>query len=189
MTDVIRKGGASLHPLSTERSATAAERPEALGASPQIRMRRNRSDAWVRRMVAESRLGTEDLIWPVFVHDGNGRQAVEAMPGVERLGLDCLVDAIGEAGELGISAVAVFPYTQQDLKTPDAREALNPDNLVCRAVRAVKQAFPEIGVICDVALDPYNSDGHDGLLREGRILNDDTVEVLCRLPLASAAGT
>jgi len=102
------------------------------------------------------------------------------MPGVDRLGLDCLIDSIGAAAELGISAVAVFPYTEQDIKTPDAREAVNPDNLVCRAVREVKRALPEVGVICDVALDPYNSDGHDGLLREGRIVNDESVEVLCR---------
>src|SRR3546814_10100154 len=99
------------------------------------------------------------------------------MPGVGRRGLDCRVDAIGAAGEQGIGAVALFPYTAQELKTPDAREAVNPGNLVCRAVRAVKHALPDIGIVCDVALDPYNSDGHDGLLRDGRILNDETVEV------------
>src|SRR3546814_16390733 len=101
------------------------------------------------------------------------------MPGVDRLGLDCLVDAIGAAGEQGIGAVALFPYTAQELKTPDAREAVNPGNLVCRAVRAVKHALPDIGIVCDVALAPYNGDGHDGPLRERRILNDETVEVLC----------
>ncbi len=186
MSDVIRKGSASLRPLAAEPPAAEAQRPAALGAYPQVRMRRNRSDAWVRRLVAENRLGTEDLIWPVFVHAGGGRQSVEAMPGVERLGLDCLVDTLGAAGELGISAVALFPYTDQNLKSPDAREAVNPENLVCRAVREVKKALPEVGIICDVALDPYNSDGHDGLLRDGRIVNDETIEVLCRQAIVQA---
>ncbi|MEQ8356798.1 MAG: porphobilinogen synthase [Kiloniellaceae bacterium] len=186
MTDLTRKRGAALRQVPSQDPAATAGRPEALGAFPQVRLRRNRSAAWVRRMVAESRLGAEDLIWPVFVHDGGGRQAVEAMPGVDRLGLDCLADSVGAAGELGISAIAIFPYTEQSLKTPDAREALNPDNLVCRAVRAVKQALPDIGIICDVALDPYNSNGHDGLVRDGRILNDESVEVLCRQAVVQA---
>jgi porphobilinogen synthase len=186
MTDVIRKSGRPLRQVPEQPQGASARRPETLGAFPQVRLRRNRTDAWVRRMVAEHRLGTEDLIWPVFVHGGNGRQAIEAMPGVDRLGLDCLVDTLGAAVELGISAVALFPYTEQDLKTPDAAEALNPDNLVCRAVRAVKQALPEVGVICDVALDPYNSDGLDGLLRDGRIVNDESVELLCRQAVVQA---
>jgi len=190
MTDLIRKSAAPLRPITPrevpERTVAPAGRPDTQGAFPQVRMRRNRSAAWVRRMVAENRLGSEDLIWPVFVHDGSGRQAIESMPGVDRLGLDCLVDSIGAAGTLGIGAVAVFPYTEQSLKSPDAREAINPDNLVCRAVREVKRALPDIGVICDVALDPYNSDGHDGLLRDGRILNDETVELLCRQALVQA---
>jgi porphobilinogen synthase len=108
------------------------------------------------------------------------------MPGVDRLGLDCLVDSLGAAGELGVSAFAIFPYTEQDLKSPDAREAVNPENLVCRAVREIKRALPEAGVICDVALDPYNSDGHDGLLRDGIILNDETLEVLCQQAIVQA---
>jgi len=190
MTDLIRKTGSALRPVPDRPESPpgnpGAKRPEALGAYPQVRLRRNRTDNWVRRMVAESRLGTEDLIWPVFVHDGNGRQPVEAMPGVDRLGLDCLADSVSEAAELGITAIALFPYTSQDLKTPDAREALNPENLICRAVRTVKQALPEVGVICDVALDPYNSDGHDGIVREGRILNDESVEVLCRQAVVQA---
>ena len=186
MTDLIRKGGASLRQVPQRQSAVATGRPDALGGFPQIRMRRNRSGAWVRRLVAENRLGTEDLIWPVFVHDADGRQAIDSMPGVDRLGLDCLVDTLGAASELGITAIALFPYTDQSLKTPDAREAVNPDNLVCRAVREVKRALPDIGVICDVALDPYNSDGHDGLLRDGRILNDESVEVLCEQAIVQA---
>ena len=192
MSDPIRKGAAPLRrPAPREapqEPGAPARRPDSLGGFPQIRLRRNRSAGWVRRMVAENRLGTEDLIWPVFVHDGSGRQAIASMPGVDRLGLDCLVDSIGAAGALGIGAVAVFPYTEQALRSPDAREALNPDNLVCRAVREVKRALPDIGIICDVALDPYNSDGHDGLLRDGRIVNDETVEVLCRQAVVQAAA-
>ncbi|HMA13392.1 MAG TPA: porphobilinogen synthase [Kiloniellaceae bacterium] len=189
MSNPIRKSPAPLRraaPPEAPLKEPASGRAGALGAYPQVRLRRNRSDAWVRRLVAENRLGTEDLIWPVFVHDGHGRQPIAAMPGVDRLGLDCLVDSVAGAGELGIGAVALFPYTQQSLKTPDAAEALNPDNLVCRAVRLVKQALPEIGIVCDVALDPYNSDGHDGLLRDGRILNDESVEVLCRQAVVQA---
>jgi len=190
-TDIIRKGALPLRPVAPREPAAPAQRPQTprsktLGAYPQVRLRRNRSDAWIRRLVAENRLGTEDLIWPVFIHAGSGRQPIESMPGVDRFGLDCLGDAVGAAGALGIGAVAVFPYTEPELKTEDAREALNPDNLVCRAVRAVKRDYPEIGVICDVALDPYNSDGHDGLLREGRIVNDESVEVLCRQAVVQA---
>ena len=186
MTNLVRKSGASSRPMAQQEAQATAQRPHTLGAFPQIRMRRNRSASWVRAMVAENRLGTEDLIWPVFVHDGQGRQAVESMPGVDRLGLDCLVDSIGAADELGISAIALFPYTDEKLKTPDAREALNPENLICRAVRDVKIAFPETGIICDVALDPYNSDGHDGLVQDGQILNDESVEVLCRQAVIQA---
>ncbi len=186
MSEIVRKSGATLRPVAQDSAEGSAHCPDALGAFPQVRMRRNRSSAWVRRMVAENRLGTEDLIWPVFVHGAGGKQPLEAMPGVERLGLDCLVDVIGAAAEQGISAVALFPYTDETLKTPDAREALNPDNLVCQAVREVKRAFPEVGIICDVALDPYNSDGHDGLLRGGKILNDETLDLLCQQAIVQA---
>jgi porphobilinogen synthase len=186
MTDLIHKRGANLRPVPPQDAKKSARAPDALGAYPQVRLRRNRTNPWVRRMVAENRLGAEDLILPIFVHDGSGKQPIEAMPGVDRLGLDCLTDSVGAAAELGIGAIAVFPYTDESLKTPDAREALNPDNLVCRAVREVKRALPEVGIICDVALDPYNSDGHDGLVRDGRILNDETVEVLCRQAVVQA---
>ena len=159
----------------------------ATGGYPATRMRRNRQHAWVRRMVAESVLTTDDLIWPVFVVDGdNQRQPVESMPGVNRFSIDLLVDAVGEAYDLGIPCVALFPYTDPALKTPDAREAYNPDNLVCRALRAVKSAHPDMGVLCDVALDPFNSNGHDGLVDDGRILNDETVEILCKQALVQA---
>lgn len=143
----------------------------------------------MRRMVAETTLSASDLIWPLFVIEGdNTREAVASMPGVDRLTIDLLVDAVGNAKDLGIPAVALFPSVEQSLKTPDAAEAYNPDNLVCRAVAAVKAAHPDMGIICDVALDPFNSDGHDGLVQDGEILNDDTVELLCRQSLVQAAA-
>ncbi|MEQ9556094.1 MAG: porphobilinogen synthase [Rhodospirillales bacterium] len=154
---------------------------------PRKRMRRNRREPWIRRLVAEHTLSTDDLIWPVFVVEGtNKREAIPSMPGVERLSVDLLAGAVTEARELGIPAVALFPYTDDTLKTPDAKEAYNPDNLVCRAVRAAKAAVPDVGVICDVALDPFNSDGHDGLVKDGIILNDETVEVLVQQSLVQA---
>jgi porphobilinogen synthase len=138
-------------------------------------------------LVAENVLTSADLIWPVFVTEGTGqRVGIASMPGVVRYSLDTLVEAIGEARDLGIPAIALFPSVAADLKTPDAREASNPDNLVCRAVRAVKKAFPDLGVICDVALDPFNSDGHDGLVIDDYVANDETIEVLCRQALVQA---
>lgn len=139
-------------------------------------------------MVRENTLTTDDLIWPLFVVDGKGvREAVASMPGVERLSLEFVVDAAREAVALGIPAIAVFPSTDPALKTPDGSEAVNPDNLVCRTVRAVKEAVgDQLGVICDVALDPYNSDGHDGLVQDGQILNDETVEILCQQSIVQA---
>ena len=159
----------------------------ALGAYPRTRLRRNRRDDWTRKLVAENVLTPADLIWPIFVVDGVGqRQPVPSMPGVDRLSVDLVAAAVGHAKGLGIPVVAVFPCTDPAVKTPDGREACNPDNLVCRAVRAVKDAHPEIGVLCDVALDPYNSDGHDGLVRDGYVVNDDTVEILCRQAIVQA---
>ncbi|MGE5503201.1 MAG: porphobilinogen synthase [Actinomycetota bacterium] len=154
---------------------------------PRTRMRRVRRDEWSRRIVAENRLSVDDLIWPLFVVEGSGvRQAVASMPGVERLSIDLLVEAAQAAAKVGIPAIAVFPSVDAALKTPDAREAVNPDNLVCRAVRAVKTAVPDIGVICDVALDPFNSDGHDGLVVDGQVINDETVAVLTRMAVVQA---
>ena len=159
----------------------------ARGRFPATRMRRNRRAPWARRLVAENSLSVADLIWPVFVVEGKGqRQPVPSMPGVDRLSIDQLVEEVGRAKALGIPAIAVFPYVEAALKTPDAREAVNPDNLVCRAVRAVKAAHPDIGVICDAALDPFNADGHDGIVRDGVILNDETLEVLCRQSVVQA---
>lgn len=172
-----------------DEAGTRVTQPEfrAPGQYPRVRMRRNRADDWTRRLVAENRLSVDDLIWPVFVHEGTGdREAVPSMPGVERLSIPALVDAVGAAAELGIPAVALFPVVPPRLKDEDGTESWNPDNLCNRAVRALKKAVPGIGIICDVALDPYTSHGHDGLMRDGRILNDETVEVLCRQALAQA---
>ncbi len=131
-------------------------------------------------MVAENVLTIADLIWPVFVHEGSGERApIPSMPDVHRLSIDLLVEAVGEAHELGIPAVAIFPVTPEDRKSPDGEEALNPEILICRAARALKGAFPDVGLVGDVALDPYTSHGHDGLLRDGHIVNDETLEVLC----------
>ncbi|MEK9723239.1 MAG: porphobilinogen synthase [Rhodospirillaceae bacterium] len=154
---------------------------------PSTRMRRNRRTPWLRRLVAEHVLSVDDLIWPIFVVDGKGkREAVPSMPGVVRYSVDEAAGAVQEAADLGIPMIALFPYTDPKLKTPDAREAWNPDNLVCTAVRAVKKAVPDIGIMCDVALDPFNSDGHDGIVKDGIILNDETVEVLCEQALVQA---
>ncbi len=160
--------------------------PAGLGAFPQVRMRRNRGAAWSRALVAENRLGPQDFIWPVFVQEPDGFSEVVSMPGVGRHGLDRIVDAVGPVVDAGVPAVAVFPYLDIALKTADCREAINPDNLVCRAVRRVRDAFPDIGIITDVALDPYSADGHDGLLRDGIILNDETLEVLNEQALVQA---
>jgi porphobilinogen synthase len=151
-------------------------------------MRRLRRHDWSRRLVAEASLSVNDLIWPLFVHEGtNRREAVVSMPGVERLSSDLLVEAVGSAAQFGIPAVAIFPVVEPSKKSPDAEEAVNPQNLICRTVRALKKAHGDrIGVICDVALDPYTSHGQDGLVRDGYVVNDETIEVLCRQAVALA---
>ncbi|MET0347190.1 MAG: porphobilinogen synthase [Methyloceanibacter sp.] len=150
-------------------------------------MRRNRRAGWSRSLVRETTLASSDLIWPIFLIEGADlRTPVASMPGVERLSVNLAVKAAEEARALGIPAIAVFPYTDPSLRDEAASEAVNPGNLVCRAVRAIKQAVPEIGVICDVALDPYTSHGHDGLLIGGEIDNDRTVEILIQQALVQA---
>jgi porphobilinogen synthase len=154
---------------------------------PNARPRRLRSTDWSRRLVRENTLTVDDLIWPIFVIDGqNQRQPIGSMPGVERLSIDLAVKAAEEAASLGIPVIALFPNTEPSLRTPDGAEALNGGNLVCRAVKAIKRAVPEIGILCDVALDPYTSHGHDGLVENGAIVNDRTVEVLVRQALVQA---
>jgi porphobilinogen synthase len=151
------------------------------------RLRRNRRSEWARRMVQENVLTTDDLIWPLFVMDGqNKRQPVASMPGVERLSVDQAVREAERAAKLTIPCIALFPYTDPALRDETGSEALNENNLVCRAVRAIKKEVPEVGILCDVALDPFTSHGHDGLLRDGVILNDETVAMLVKQALVQA---
>ena len=175
-----------MNPRDLAHLGQPAAGPAALGAYPTVRMRRRRVSPWMRALVAERRLAPSDLIWPVFVEEGDGQTPLSALPGVTRYGIDRLVDAVGSAADLGIPAVAVFPEIDPALKTADCAEARNPENLVCRAVRALKAAFPDLGVICDVALDPFNALGHDGLVRDGRILNDESVAILVEQSLVQA---
>ena len=151
------------------------------------RLRRNRRSEWARRMVQENVLTTNDLIWPLFVMDGQKtRVPVPSMPGVERLSVDQAVREAERAAKLTIPCIALFPYTDPALRDETGSEAVNPDNLVCQAIRAIKREVPGIGVLCDVALDPFTSHGHDGLLRDGTILNDETVAVLVKQAIVQA---
>lgn len=151
------------------------------------RPRRLRRTDWLRRMVRENELSTADLIWPIFVIDGKAKRTpVPSMPGVDRLSIEETCREVERAAKLTIPCVAIFPYTDPGLRDEAGSEATNPDNLVCRAVRAIKEAVPEVGILCDVALDPFTSHGHDGLLRDGVILNDETVDVLTRQALVQA---
>ena len=175
--------------LGTERAkrdeSSPAQTTEQAGPGfPSVRMRRNRRAGWSRRLVAENGLTANDLIWPIFVVDGdNVRTPVDSMPGVDRLSVDQAVAAAHEAVELSIPAMAVFPYTEPSLRDDAGSQASNPDNLVCQAVRAIKDKVPDIGLICDVALDPYTSHGHDGLLTGDRIDNDRSLEALVQQAL------
>jgi porphobilinogen synthase len=168
----------------------APRRQTALASTPldlAIRPRRNRKAEWARRLVRENVLTTNDLIWPMFVVDGNNtRTPVASMPGVDRLTVDQAVRDAERAMKLDIPCIALFPYTEPSLRDENGSEALNPNNLVCQSVRAIKKEFPEIGVLCDVALDPFTSHGHDGLIEDGKILNDETVAVLVRQALVQA---
>lgn len=152
-----------------------------------LRMRRLRQADWSRRLVRETAIGVDDLIWPIFVRNGDGEpQAVPSMPGVFRFSVEDCVDAARKARDLGIPVVALFPYTDASKRDESGSEALNHANLVCTASRAIKAAVPEVGILCDVALDPYTSHGHDGLLEGERILNDETVDMLCRQAVVQA---
>src|SRR5580700_6056539 len=174
-------------PLEKSRLAPVQAEAPADRLDLAIRPRRNRRAEWSRRLVRENALTTDDLIWPLFLVDGdNVRAPVVSMPGVERLSVDEAVRAAETAAKLTIPCLALFPYTDPDRRDDSGSEALNAENLVCRAIRAIKQEVPEIGVLCDVALDPYTSHGHDGLLRDGVILNDETVGVLVRQALVQA---
>ena len=151
------------------------------GQYPNTRMRRTRLHSFSRRLVAENRLSTDDLIWPLFVIDGDSKtEMIDAMPGVARHSIDRLLDQAKQAVALGIPAIAIFPSIDASLKDAEGSLAKDGNNLVCRAVNAVKSAYPDLGIVCDVALDPFTDHGHDGLLHDGKILNDETVDVLCQ---------
>ena len=154
---------------------------------PATRLRRLRRTPWLRELVAEVRLHPSDLIWPVFIQEGTHTQTpIGAMPGVFRLTLDLLVAQAKEAATLGIPAIALFPVVDATLKSELGDEALNADNLVCRAIRELKNAVPQLGIITDVALDPYTSHGQDGIVQQGQIVNDRTVEILCKQAINQA---
>ncbi|KPU83843.1 delta-aminolevulinic acid dehydratase [Marinosulfonomonas sp. PRT-SC04] len=154
---------------------------------PASRLRRTRCSAPLRALCQENELSVNGLIWPVFVIEGVGvRQPVASMPGVDRLSIDLLVEVAREARDLGIPAICIFPYTDPALKTDCCREAWSADNLSNRAISAVKSAVPEVAVMTDIALDPYNSHGHDGIVKEGLIVNDETVETLVKMAMAQA---
>jgi porphobilinogen synthase len=157
------------------------------GGFPWTRMRRNRQTDWSRRLVREHRLSVNDLIWPVFVVEGAGQRIpVASMPGVVRYSVDVFVEEAARAQELGIPAIAIFPVTPSDRKSPDGEESCNPENLMCRALRAIRQAGLTIGLIADVALDPYTTHGQDGLVRNNYVVNDETLQALCRQAINQA---
>ncbi len=173
-------------PLKTLAQKTPADL-EATRGYPATRLRRTRQADWSRRLVRQSTLTPDDLIWPIFVMDGKSeREQVASMPGVERLSIDLAVSAAKEARDLGIPVVAIFPNTPPEKRTAHGSEAVNRDNLVCTAIRAIKDAVPDIGIMTDVALDPYTTHGHDGLLQDGRIINDETIEILVAQSLIQA---
>ena len=158
------------------------------GKYPSLRLRRNRKADWTRRLVEESSLSSNDLILPIFLIDGKNRiQSIKSMPGVFRYSIDQLSKIVDKAIFLGIPMVALFPYSNSKVKNKHGSEALNEDNLVCRAIRYIKKKYKnQIGIMCDVALDPYTSHGHDGLLKSGYVLNDETVEILIKQSLLQA---
>jgi porphobilinogen synthase len=177
-------------PIETRARLTPVESDataEAIALDLHVRPRRNRRAEWARRMVRETVLTKDDLIWPLFLVDGrNKREPIASMPGVDRLSVDQAVREAERAAKLGIPCLALFPYTDPQRRDEDGTEALNPDNLVCSTIRAIKKEVPDIGILCDVALDPYTSHGHDGLMRGGEILNDETVAVLAKQALVEA---
>ncbi|MFL2782863.1 MAG: porphobilinogen synthase [Rhodospirillales bacterium] len=161
--------------------------PKFLGEFPSVRMRRNRRFNWLRRIVEENHLTINDLILPIFVKDGmNIKEPINSMPNVHKYSLDRVTEHINEAYSLGVPAIVIFPEINPKLKTKEAHEAINPDNLICKSIRHIVSNFPDLGIICDVALDPFNSDGHDGLLLDNYVVNDSTVEILCQQALVQA---
>ena len=161
-----------------------------IASFPALRMRRGRSTPWMRSMLAESRLHPSDFIWPLFVCEGSQcEEPIGSLPGVSRWSVDCLADRARQAADLGIPCIALFPNTPEQLRTEKAEEALNPDNLICRAIKTIKDAVPGIGVLTDVALDPYTAHGHDGIVDvQGNVINDHTVDILVQQALVQAAA-
>ncbi len=168
--------------------APASGMVRTMAVYPRTRMRRRRRQDWCRRLVRENTLSVDDLIWPFFVHEAQGEQAIPSMPGVARLDIDLAVAAAKRAESLGIPAIAVFPVVPLEKKSEEAEEAWNPNNLVCEAVRAIKAATSNLGVICDVALDPFTLHGQDGLVEDGYVVNDRSVDALVRQSLNQAAA-
>ncbi len=157
------------------------------GSYPRTRMRRNRRHDWLRRMVRENNLTPDDFIWPIFVQEGDQAETpITTLPGVSRMSVARAVEAAGEAKALGVPSIAIFGVIDSALKTPLAEEAWNPENLICRTVAAIKQVHGDMGIVCDVALDPFNSDGHDGIVRDGQVANDETIEALVRQSIVQA---
>lgn len=179
--------------MTAQKKNTASAKPEqallgqSIGAYPQTRLRRLRAQGWMRDMVAETHLDVKDLIQPMFVIDGDDtKESIASMPNIERLGINNILREVGKAAKIGIPAIALFPVTPDEKKTMDGEESYNPFNLICRTVQALKNEFPDIGIITDVALDPYTTHGHDGILEDGKILNDPSVDILCKQALNQA---
>ena len=158
-----------------------------IGSYPNVRLRRNRKSEWCRRLVSESNLSTNDLIWPVFIRDGkNIKEPIPTMPGVYRYTLDKLEKIVEKAIQNKIPMIALFPNTPNNKKDSKGSEALNKSNLICKALKLIKKNYNEIGVMCDVALDPYTNHGHDGILKKDYVDNDETIKVLIKQSLLQA---
>lgn len=167
--------------------AASAQAPQPVASYPRTRLRRGRSSAWLRDICAENSLTADDLIYPLFIMEGtNASQPVNSMPGVSRRSVDLALEDIKASMDLGIKAFALFPVVAPEKKSPHGEESYNPDNLICRALQTIKKAVPNAGLIADVALDPYTTHGHDGLVKNSKILNDETVEILCMQALTQA---
>ena len=158
-----------------------------IGKFPRTRLRRNRQSPWCRNLISETELSVNDLIYPMFVTNGKKiTENIKSLPSVKRYSIDIILKKIEEVKKLGIPAIALFPYVEKKLKTFDGKEALNKNNLICKAIKEIKKKFPDLGLICDVALDPYTTHGHDGILRNNCIVNDETIEVLSQQAIIQA---
>ena len=158
-----------------------------IGKFPRTRLRRNRQSPWCRNLISETKLSSNDLILPLFITEGkNMIENIKSIPSVQRYSVDTVLKKIEEVNNFNIPAIALFPYIEKKLKTFDGKEALNKNNLICRAIREIKKNFPEIGLICDVALDPYTTHGHDGILKKNYIANDETIDVLSQQAIIQA---